>query len=150
MPTNIMCHFLLFTNLQTHSAHRSFVDFSLLEVLCDMRSTKCVTSVFLGTNTFPILYHISYLRVCGTSPLVQRSTLTMDTETSFCMQAYSGTVPWRWPILGVETSCQIMIDKKKTSVLCVIVNIDIHLSHLALLLLAWKIGTRNIQCKVQN
>jgi hypothetical protein len=35
-------------------------------------------------------------------------------------------------------------------VLRVIVNIDIHLSHLALLLLAWKLRTRNIQCKVQN
>lgn len=49
-----MCHFLLFTNLQTNSAHRRFVDFSMLEVLCDLRTTKCVTSVFLGTNTFLI------------------------------------------------------------------------------------------------
>jgi hypothetical protein len=31
----------LFINLQTHSAHRSFVDVSNMQVVCDMRSTKC-------------------------------------------------------------------------------------------------------------
>jgi len=52
-----MCPLLLFTNLQTQSAHRSFVDFSIREAPCDLRSTKCVAYFDLSrycTNNFLI------------------------------------------------------------------------------------------------
>jgi len=70
MPINIMCSLLLFTNLQTHSAHRSYVDFTILETPCGMRSTKCVAYFDLSRyKGFPDMdYHISCL--CGTYPLV--------------------------------------------------------------------------------